>query len=87
MELADTGATLGMDRFGLDQFNPTPDRIRTITALAGRGYADRMVLAHNANCFIDASAPIRTQPGQRSYPAGATRTSATMCYQLCANPA
>jgi len=53
MELADTGATLGMDRFGLDLFNTTPDRIRTITALAGRGYADRMVLAHDANCFID----------------------------------
>jgi phosphotriesterase-related protein len=53
MELADTGATLGMDRFGLDLFNPTPDRIRTIAALAARGYADRMVLAHDANCFID----------------------------------
>jgi len=53
MELADTGAMRGMDRFGLDLFNPTPDRIRTITALAGRGYADRMVLAHDANCFID----------------------------------
>ena len=53
MELADTGATLGMDRFGLDMFNPTPDRIRTIAALAARGYADRMVLAQDANCFID----------------------------------
>ena len=53
MELADTGATLGMDRFGLDMFNPTPDRIRTIAALAARGYADRMVLAHDANCFFD----------------------------------
>jgi phosphotriesterase-related protein len=53
MELADTGATLGMDRFGLDLFNPTPDRIRTIAALAARGYADRMVLAHDANCFFD----------------------------------
>ena len=53
MELADTGATLGMDRFGLDIFNPTADRVRTIAALAARGYADRMVLAHDANCFID----------------------------------
>jgi phosphotriesterase-related protein len=53
MELADTGAMLGMDRFGLDMFNPTPDRIRTIAALAARGYADRMVLAQDANCFID----------------------------------
>ncbi|HET6214012.1 MAG TPA: hypothetical protein VFE14_14200 [Micromonosporaceae bacterium] len=53
MELADTGATLGMDRFGLDIFNPTPDRVRTIATLAGRGYADRMVLGHDASCFID----------------------------------
>jgi phosphotriesterase-related protein len=53
MALADSGATLGMDRFGLDLFNPTPDRVRTIAELAGRGYADRMVLSHDANCFID----------------------------------
>ena len=53
MELADHGVTLGMDRFGLDLFNPTADRVRTIAALAARGYADRMVLAHDANCFID----------------------------------
>ena len=53
MELADAGATLGMDRFGLDLFNPTADRVRTIAALAARGYADRMVLAHDASCFID----------------------------------
>jgi phosphotriesterase-related protein len=51
--LADRGATLGMDRFGLDLFNPTADRVRTIAALAGRGYADRMVLSHDASCFID----------------------------------
>ncbi len=53
MELADTGVTLGMDRFGLDVFNPTADRVRTIASLAARGYADRMVLAHDASCFID----------------------------------
>jgi phosphotriesterase-related protein len=53
MELADSGATLGMDRFGLDVYNPTAERVRTIAALAARGYADRMVLAHDASCFID----------------------------------
>jgi phosphotriesterase-related protein len=53
MELADHGVTLGMDRFGLDNYNPTADRVHTIAALAGRGYADRMVLAHDASCFID----------------------------------
>lgn len=53
MELADTGATLGMDRFGLDLFNPTADRVATLAALAARGYTDRMVLSHDASCFID----------------------------------
>lgn len=52
-ELADAGCVLGMDRFGLDIFNPGSERIATIAALAARGYGDRMVLAHDANCFID----------------------------------
>jgi len=51
--LADTGAILGMDRFGIDVFNPTEDRIATIVALAAEGYCDRMVLAHDASCWID----------------------------------
>ena len=52
-ELADQGALLGMDRFGLDLFNPGTERVKTIIALATRGYADSMVLAHDANCFLD----------------------------------
>ncbi len=51
--LADRGLTLGMDRFGLDIFNPGSERVKTIAALAARGYADRMVLSHDASCFID----------------------------------
>lgn len=53
MALADTGAILGMDRFGLDLFNPTADRVATIVALVERGYGDRIVLSHDASCFID----------------------------------
>src|SRR3954470_18759136 len=52
-ELAEAGCLLGMDRFGLDIFNPTANRVDTIVALAERGYADRMVLAHDASCYID----------------------------------
>jgi phosphotriesterase-related protein len=52
-EMADCGAILGMDRFGLDLYNPTESRVDTIVALAAAGYADRMVLAHDASCFID----------------------------------
>lgn len=53
MELADTGAILGMDRFGIDAYNSTADRVATVAALCERGYADRMVLSHDASCFID----------------------------------
>ncbi len=53
MELADTGAILGMDRFGIDVFNSTADRVSTIASLASHGYVDRMVLAHDASCYID----------------------------------
>jgi len=52
-ELADSGVLLGMDRFGLDLFNPGTERVKTVAALAARGYAASMVLAHDANCFID----------------------------------
>ena len=52
-ELADQGVLLGMDRFGLDLFNPGTARVKTIIALATRGYAGRMVLGHDASCFID----------------------------------
>jgi phosphotriesterase-related protein len=52
-ELADAGVMLGMDRFGLDIYNPTAERVKTIAALASRGYAASMVLAQDANCFID----------------------------------
>ena len=53
MELADSGSILGMDRFGLDVLLPSEQRVDTVAELAKRGYADRMVLAHDASCFID----------------------------------
>ena len=53
MELADAGSILGMDRFGLDVLLPFEQRVGTVAQLVERGYADRMVLAHDASCFID----------------------------------
>ena len=51
--IMDQGATIGCDRFGLDLFNPTADRVATIATLCGAGYADRIVLAHDAACYLD----------------------------------
>ena len=51
--IADRGAILGCDRFGIPHFNPDADRIRTLAALLREGYADRIVLSHDAACFFD----------------------------------
>jgi len=51
--LADAGSLLGMDRFGLDVLLPFDQRVGTVAELARRGYAEKMVLAHDASCFID----------------------------------
>ena len=52
-ELADLGYLLGMDRFGIDTASPFDDRVGIVVEMARRGYADRMVLAQDAACFID----------------------------------
>jgi phosphotriesterase-related protein len=51
--IADTGASLGCDRFGIDHFNPMADRITTLLALLAEGYGDRVLLSHDAACFDD----------------------------------
>jgi phosphotriesterase-related protein len=51
--IADRGAILGCDRFGIEFFNPMEDRIRTLAALTAEGYADRIVLSHDAAAFMD----------------------------------
>lgn len=53
MALADAGSYLGMDRFGLDVLLPFEARVETVLELLRRGYAEKMVLAHDAACFID----------------------------------
>jgi len=51
--LADTGSYLGMDRFGLDISLPFDARVNTVAELAKQGYAEKMVLAHDAACHFD----------------------------------
>jgi phosphotriesterase-related protein len=53
LRLIGRGSYIGMDRFGLDMFLPTPDRIATIAQLCKMGHADRMVLSHDANSYMD----------------------------------
>lgn len=51
--LADVGFILGMDRFGLNVETTFEARADTVVEMCRRGYADRMVLAHDAACYID----------------------------------
>jgi phosphotriesterase-related protein len=51
--IADTGATLGFDRFNIPHFNPDERRVETLLALLEAGYADRVHLSHDAACFYD----------------------------------
>lgn len=53
MKVADAGSYLGMDRFGLNMLLPFEQRVDTVAALVERGYAERIVLAHDASCSID----------------------------------
>ncbi len=50
-KMMDAGSYIGMDRFGLDLILPFEDRVTTVAALCEEGYAERMVLSHDASCF------------------------------------
>ena len=52
-ELMDKGSMIGMDRFGIDVYLPTSHRVQVVADLCAQGYADRMVLAHDAACYMD----------------------------------
>jgi phosphotriesterase-related protein len=52
-ELIGNGSYIGMDRFGVDVFLPFEDRVNTVARMCERGHADKMVLSHDAACFMD----------------------------------
>lgn len=56
-ELMDAGATIGMDRFGMEHVLPDESRIATVLNLLGEGYGDRMVLSHDAAFFSRVTPP------------------------------
>ncbi len=52
-KLIANGSYIGMDRFGIDVLLPFEDRVNTVAKLCELGHANRMVLSHDANCFMD----------------------------------
>lgn len=57
MSLADGGSFLGFDRFGMEHVAPDAQRIRMLLALIERGYADRILLSHDAAFFSRITPP------------------------------
>jgi phosphotriesterase-related protein len=51
--LMERGSTIGMDRFGLENYLPTAKRVEVLARLCAEGYAGKMVLSHDANCWTD----------------------------------
>jgi phosphotriesterase-related protein len=51
--LAEAGFWLGMDRFGINLATTFEARADVVVEMCRRGYAERMVLAHDAACYID----------------------------------
>ena len=51
--LMERGSTIGMDRFGLEHYLPTEKRVEVLARLCAEGYASKMVLSHDANCWTD----------------------------------
>ena len=98
-ELMDAGATIGMDRFGMEHVLPDDRRVRTVLALLRDGYADRMVLSHDAAFFSRVTPPswraehaphwhlensARRIAARCCAPAGRPRRTCTRCW--CSTP-
>src|SRR6266705_4935448 len=49
-KIMDRGSYIGMDRFGVDIFLAGDKRVATVAKLCEAGYAEKMVLSHDAAC-------------------------------------
>jgi phosphotriesterase-related protein len=52
LALIENGSYLGFDHFGMSGFT-LEDRVDAVVRLCDRGYAERIVLSHDAMCFVD----------------------------------
>ncbi len=56
-QLMDNGSTIGFDRFGMEHVLPDARRVPTLVALIRMGYADRIVLSHDAAFYSHVTPP------------------------------
>jgi phosphotriesterase-related protein len=52
LDLIENGSFLGFDHFGVHGFT-LEERVDAVVRLCDRGYAERIVLSHDAMCFVD----------------------------------
>jgi phosphotriesterase-related protein len=55
--IMDEGSTVGVDRFGMEHAQRDQARLETVAALVRLGYADRLVLSHDAAFYSHATPP------------------------------
>ena len=55
--LMDNGSTIGMDRFGMEHVLSDERRVATVARLVELGYAERMVLSHDAAIYSHITPP------------------------------
>jgi phosphotriesterase-related protein len=56
-KICDRGSYIGMDRFGVDIFLAGDKRVATIVSMCEMGYAEKMVLSHDAACHFGWAEP------------------------------
>ena len=56
-QLMDNGSTIGFDRFGMEHVLPDARRLPTLVTLIRMGYADRIVLSHDAAFYSHVTPP------------------------------
>jgi phosphotriesterase-related protein len=55
--IMDNGSTIGMDRFGMEHVLSDERRMDTVVKLVGLGYADRMIMSHDAAVYSFVTPP------------------------------
>jgi phosphotriesterase-related protein len=56
-ELMDAGSTIGLDRFGMEHVLNDDRRVDTLLSLISLGYADRLVISHDAAFYSHVTPP------------------------------
>lgn len=65
--LMEAGSYLGMDRFGCEDYLPDVQRIAVVVRLCAEGFADRLMLSHDTNCWSDRDINLPDDPLRRNW--------------------